>query len=84
MLRTLDKIRKDISLELEVEEKTNLGQFMTPSSIAQFMASLFVLDSWNSFRLLDPGAGIGSLSTAFLERVSEKQSKIEYIETTHS
>lgn len=46
-----------------------MGQFLTPVTIAKFMAGLFSDDSFkDSCHLLDPGAGIGSLSCAFLER----------------
>ena len=41
---------------------------MTPSTVAQFMASLFPSASLQTCRLLDAGAGVGSLSSAFLER----------------
>ncbi len=53
------------------EKKTELGQFMTPPRIAQFMADLF--DDFSNFEiihLLDPGAGCGSLSHAFLQKYS--------------
>lgn len=43
------------------------GQFLTPSSTASFMASLFTADPKHC-RLLDAGAGIGTLSSAFLDR----------------
>lgn len=46
--------------------KSSLGQYMTPSNIAAFMASLFSHKQGN-LRLLDPGAGQGALSCAFLE-----------------
>jgi len=41
---------------------------MTPSSVAQFMASLFLSSTGPQIRLLDAGAGVGCLSMAFLER----------------
>ena len=44
-----------------------MGQFLTPERTAEFMASLFP-DGTECCRLLDAGAGIGSLSAAFLER----------------
>jgi len=44
-----------------------VGQFMTPLSVAQFMASLFSGRS-AAVRLLDAGAGVGSLTAAFIER----------------
>jgi hypothetical protein len=44
---------------------------MTTTAIADFMASLFT--RWpNHARLLDPGAGVGSLTEAFSERFSAK------------
>lgn len=48
--------------------KSNLGQYMTPQSIADFMASLFPPSALDTCRLLDAGAGRGALSCAFLER----------------
>ena len=52
--------------------KQELGQYFTPGRIADFMASLFPKATGN-IRVLDPGAGIGSLSCALAERiVSEK------------
>lgn len=47
-----------------------LGQFMTPSTIANFMASLFSDVPVKSYRVLDPGAGAGALSRAFLDRLA--------------
>jgi adenine-specific DNA-methyltransferase len=44
------------------------GQFFTPKEVSRFMASL--LDIPRNIRLLDPGAGIGALSAAVCERVS--------------
>ena len=41
---------------------------MTPSTVARFMASLFSPSTLRTCRLLDPGAGIGALSQAFLDR----------------
>jgi adenine-specific DNA-methyltransferase len=50
------------------QRKSQLGQFMTPPSVAEFMASLFVLPSKNAVRLLDAGAGQGALTAAFIDR----------------
>lgn len=46
-----------------------LGQFFTPSPIATFMAGMFPASGLTPIKLLDPGAGQGALSAAFLERV---------------
>lgn len=68
MLAEIDKTRLRISAETEAKKKSRLGQFLTPASTARFMANLFVKSTFPACRLLDPGAGIGSLAGAFLER----------------
>ena len=50
-----------------------MGQFMTPAPVARFMASLFQSTS-GDIRLLDPGAGVGSLTAAFVDRVLRSSS----------
>jgi len=50
-----------------VKKKSQFGQFLTSAKTATFIASLFPEANYNC-RLLDAGAGIGSLSAAFLER----------------
>lgn len=73
-LEQLDLTRQRASQSIPTGTKSELGQYMTPSRIADFMASLFVTDEATDIRLLDPGAGIGSLSLAFFERlISESQ-----------
>lgn len=53
------------------QRKSQLGQFMTPKSVADFMASLFGAASGRAIRLLDAGAGQGALTSAFVERTAE-------------
>jgi hypothetical protein len=61
--------------------RARLGQFMTPSAIATFMASLF--QRWpDHVRLLDPGAGIGSLSEAFARRYLENKPRGTHLNVT--
>ncbi|KAF0098319.1 MAG: hypothetical protein FD187_3037 [bacterium] len=64
----LDPIRLDVSAKLDRQQRSALGQFMTPSRVADFMAGLFPPPANHAIRLLDAGAGIGSLTAAFLER----------------
>lgn len=52
------------------QRKSQLGQFMTPPSVAEFMASLFALPSKKAIRLLDAGAGQGALTGAFIEKAT--------------
>ncbi|MEQ1544901.1 hypothetical protein [Methyloglobulus sp.] len=68
MLATVEQTRLKVSKNTEAERKSQLGQFFTPARTAQFMASLFTSKNIDNCRLLDAGAGIGSLSSAFLER----------------
>ncbi len=64
----LDPIRLDVSSKLDRKQRSALGQFMTPMRVANFMAGLFPPPVNHAIRLLDAGAGIGSLTAAFLER----------------
>jgi len=68
LLERVDTVRLDVSRRTERKHKSALGQFMTPTGIARFMASLFPRNNRDNCRLLDAGAGIGSLSSAFLDR----------------
>jgi len=63
----LDQMRLEASRRLNPERKAELGQFMTPESVAKFMAGLFSQRT-GAIRLLDAGAGVGSLTAAFLNR----------------
>lgn len=67
-LETIDNVRRKIAPKIEQSHKAKFGQFMTPSNIASYMASLFPPTSFKSCHLLDAGAGIGVLSCAFLDR----------------
>ena len=66
-LATVDQARKQIGQATAREKKSQLGQFMTPAGIATFMASLLPAANGPA-RLLDAGAGIGSLTSAVLDR----------------
>ncbi|MDX9955177.1 MAG: Eco57I restriction-modification methylase domain-containing protein [Anaerolineae bacterium] len=67
MLSIVEAKRLHLSQNTTAKKKSLLGQFLTPQRTAVFMAGLF-RDGEGVCRLLDAGAGIGSLSAAFLER----------------
>lgn len=67
MLSAVEETRLELSKTTEATKKSALGQFLTSASTAAFMAGLFP-GGRGHCRLLDAGAGIGSLSAAFLER----------------
>jgi adenine-specific DNA-methyltransferase len=52
-----------------LSKKTN-GQYFTPVALARFMASLHVNPNKESIKILDPGCGIGILSTAMCEELA--------------
>lgn len=58
-----DAIRVRVKELLEPGRKAALGQFMTPSLVARFMATMFDVPI-RPAKLLDAGAGIGSLVIA--------------------
>lgn len=67
LLSVVEQTRLKVSVRTDSKKKSKLGQFFTPASTASFMAGLFP-ESSGECRLLDAGAGVGSLSSAFLER----------------
>lgn len=63
---TLDIVRKSLTGSTCRTKRSNIGQFFTPSKIAQFMASLFK-HTMENVRILDAGAGTGVLFAACVE-----------------
>jgi len=65
LLESIDRTRLEVSPTLDPKRRVKLGQFMTPGSIASFMAGMFdVLPA--DIRLLDAGAGMGMLTAAYV------------------
>jgi adenine-specific DNA-methyltransferase len=70
-MKKLLERHRDYETVTALEHRKRKGQFFTPPEISRFMAGLFRLPIPRTFRLLDPGAGMGSLSAAFCARVSQ-------------
>ena len=66
----IDDLRLQTNIKLDPKNKSKLGQFMTPSVIANYMASLFSKNKTH-VKLLDCGAGIGSLSISAIKVLKE-------------
>jgi len=64
----MDTVHRVVARGVAQKHKASLGQFLTPLSVARFMASLFPASTQQTCRLLDAGAGVGALSCAFLDR----------------
>lgn len=58
-------------------DRAERGQFFTPLPVAEFLASLLELPTRGTFRVLDPGAGMGSLSTAVVARVLRETPRLD-------
>ena len=65
-----------ITQKINCCRRAELGQFLTPAHIARLISSQFSKFSGN-IRLLDPGAGIGILTAAFVERVLEHPAQVK-------
>ncbi|UNK18423.1 Eco57I restriction-modification methylase domain-containing protein [Paenibacillus sp. N3/727] len=65
LLEFVDQIRRESSVVIDPDKQIELGQFFTSSKIASLMASMFN-EGKRTVRLLDAGAGVGSLSAAFI------------------
>ncbi|HRP62701.1 MAG TPA: N-6 DNA methylase [Phycisphaerales bacterium] len=67
LLEFADSVRREVRAN-PIHTRAALGQFMTPASIAAFMARM-VKTRRRLLRVLDPGAGVGSLTAAIVERL---------------
>jgi adenine-specific DNA-methyltransferase len=66
LLNTSQELQQRLEISTSSEHRKRCGQFFTPKSVCRFMAGLFSLQEVH-FRLLDPGAGVGSLTAAVCE-----------------
>ncbi|MCP4702308.1 MAG: SAM-dependent methyltransferase [Gammaproteobacteria bacterium] len=69
------------SLQAAPKQRVELGQFMTPISVAGFMASLFHAPG-HEVHMLDAGAGMGALTAALVERFCRHAEKPAHIAVT--
>ncbi|HRC87483.1 MAG TPA: N-6 DNA methylase, partial [Thermoanaerobaculia bacterium] len=67
LIEDVEARRQRVAAGLDPRQRIELGQFFTPSPVADFLASLFELRD-EPASLLDPGAGVGSLTAAFVAR----------------
>lgn len=65
LMLSVETARRNASVRLDPRHRTLMGQFLTPASAATFMARMIECEK-PVVRVLDPGAGLGSLSAAFV------------------
>lgn len=66
-----DVSRRSLKHKADQEQRSSLGQFFTPPIIARLMASMSTL-SRDRLRVLDPGAGAGALTAAWVAEVCSR------------
>ncbi len=76
-----DSRRLEVSPTLNPKRRSKLGQFMTPAKIAGFMAQMFETIP-RDVRLLDPGAGMGALTAAFVSEACQRKEPPASIDVT--
>src|SRR5436305_3536788 len=78
----VDHRRLEANGKLNPKTKSAQGQFLTPRPVAQFMASLFAPQDVSEVRLLDAGAGVGSLTAAFVKEFCGRATHLKQIAVT--
>ncbi|WP_437527277.1 Eco57I restriction-modification methylase domain-containing protein [Sorangium sp. So ce726] len=81
LLDRVDLHRIEAARALDPRTRSELGQFLTPPPVASFMASLFER-SCEEIRVLDAGAGVGSLLAAFTASACARRMRPSAIRAT--
>lgn len=79
LLERVEFLRGDAARKIDPEKRSELGQFLTPPPIASFMASLFG-PFGSKVRVLDAGAGVGSLFAAFTAEACRREKRPSHIQ----
>lgn len=72
-----ERRRQAAASALDGAKRTERGQFFTPAPVAEFIASLPQVRPGGVLRVLDPGAGVGSLSAALVARILRERIDVE-------
>ncbi|MBX3173325.1 MAG: Eco57I restriction-modification methylase domain-containing protein [Gemmatimonadaceae bacterium] len=81
LLAAVEEARLTASARLNQKQRGAKGQYFTPAQTARFMASQFT-PRGGRIRLLDAGAGVGSLSAAWIAQAAQWESPPEHIHVT--
>lgn len=71
LVEWVEFLRQDATRRLDPRRRGQLGQFLTPPATARLMASMFESRA-SRIRLLDAGAGVGSLTAAWVEEMCRR------------
>lgn len=72
LVQTVEARRRQVNASLDATTRAQWGQFMTPGAAAAVLAESVSLDV-PELRLLDPGAGVGSLTAAVVARLLDSE-----------
>lgn len=81
LVDAVDYFRVEANRKLDAGRRAELGQYMTPSATARLMASIFEANR-DQIRLLDAGAGVGSLTAALIAEICGREKRPTSIEAT--
>lgn len=81
LIERVDLFRVAAVRQLDSSRRAEMGQYPTPPAIARFMAAMFG-DPPEIVRLLDAGAGVGTLTAAFVEDACNRHRRPKRIEST--
>jgi len=81
LVEQVDFFRLDAGRKLDPKRRSDLGQFMTPPATARLMAAMFEAKQ-EHIGLLDAGAGVGSLTAAFVSEICSRPNKPKRIHAT--
>lgn len=81
ILENAELVRQKATRELDQNGRAEKGQYFTNSVVADLMAEMVDVNK-DTLRILDPGAGVGILSAALIQRVIESEKAISEINIT--
>jgi adenine-specific DNA-methyltransferase len=81
LMLSIEAARRDASLRMDPQRRALMGQFLTPASVATFMAGMIECTK-PVVRILDPGAGLGALSAAFVAAMCHRPQRPNAIALT--
>lgn len=81
LVQTVEDRRREVNASLDPETRAQWGQFMTPTAVASVLAESISMDV-PELRLLDPGAGVGSLTASVVARLLESSHRPKRVTLT--
>jgi adenine-specific DNA-methyltransferase len=81
LMEAVEETRLGVSKNLERHRRALMGQFFTPAPVALFMAEMFEARK-QVLRVLDAGAGTGSLSASFVDAMCRRPYRPKAISIT--